>query len=780
MTARPKEATISDENLDVQAPLPFWAVTTVAGSAAGVGAVAWRLQAVAWHEALVLFAAAVAVVLSAFDLYRHRDVAGLRFFVWLGLVGMVSFAGGAVAEISGWDTVTWLCQLLRIATGLGFIGYWLVRRANSNPRETPMIFGDIAFQTSAWALAMWTFMLRPDFNNGESITWKIVALSAFIVLGVALVSAYATTHLVRPTWPHVVGFTLFMTAFAANAIRIGMSLERFDASWQPAMNLCLAVAFCLIPFFTWDLKASLEPPSINYEDGGRSYVVAISGFCAVALVCAVMAKDQMFDYVSLGITCVLVASYFGREVVHGNHTRRLVENSMTIALTDPLTGLGNRRALMSDLHDMTHDDGEINRTLRPVTLFVLDLDRFKEVNKRFGHAYGDRVLIAVSEALTDVSREQENVHAFRLGSDEFAVIVDGPQSKPEDIAGRLRGHVTEVVGNTLEHMGVTSCVGFTTCHPDVDDVDDAFQMVTQATEALRVAKLDRDRVQEYTPSIAAAVHRRSVVEERLREALDRDELQFAFQPIVQLKNNRIVGFETLARWSDSELGFVPPSEFVEVAENTGMVHDLGQCALKAAARVSSSIRRAGLDVFVTVNVSPLQLRARDFTDRIVAVMADFGLPHDAIKIEITENIFMDDDDPAAVTVAELSEHGFTIALDDFGTGYSSLGYMARMPFSVIKLDRSLTRQINDPTIRSVVAALVAVSKSQHTSVVPEGVETEEMADELAALGVEWAQGWLWSKAVPTSQLTELLQTHGHPTAHLDVSEAPNQIDITQA
>lgn len=476
---------------------------------------------------------------------------------------------------------------------------------------------------------------------------------------------------------------------------------------------------------------------------------------------------------------MLITAFLIRELVRGAHAQQILEESRRVALTDSLTGLGNRRSLTTNLNEIIKLHKDNSDIAQPVTLYVLDLDRFKEVNKRFGHAYGDRVLATVGQALMDICHGEENVTAYRLGSDEFAVVVDSPEKQTDEIAGLLREHVSEVVGNTLEDLGVTSCIGYTTCCPDIDDVDDVFQLITQATEALRVAKLDRDRVQEYTPSIAAAVHRRSVVEQRLRQALDRDELQFAFQPIVALSNDRIVGFETLARWSDSELGFVPPSEFVEIAENTGMVHDLGQCALRAAARVSSSIRRAGLNVFVTVNVSPLQLRARDFTERVVTLMEDYGLPHDAIKIEVTENIFMDDDDPAADTVDELNRRGFTIALDDFGSGYSSLGYMARMPFSVIKLDRTLTSQINDPTIRSVVAALVAASKIQETSVVPEGVETEEIAQELRSLGVEWGQGWLWSKAVPCSQLTELLRTHGHPDATLDLNDTvQKEIDIT--
>lgn len=229
-----------------------------------------------------------------------------------------------------------------------------------------------------------------------------------------------------------------------------------------------------------------------------------------------------------------------------------------------------------------------------------------------------------------------------------------------------------------------------------------------------------------------------------------------FQPVVDLQTGGVRALEALARWTDSELGFVHPEHFVSVAEQTGTIHDLGQTAITQSLRMAVQCRDAGQPLYVAVNVSPMQLRHPDFHGTLQRTVAECGAEPSSLMIEVTEAVFMDLRDPAVATLNLLVANGFRIAIDDFGSGYSSLGYMSRLPATVLKIDRTLTTKVLDPKTRHVLRAILDMSAALNLDVIAEGVETTELARAMSDAGAGYGQGWLWSKAVPPQQVLPVL------------------------
>ncbi|MFP5346270.1 MAG: EAL domain-containing protein, partial [Actinomycetes bacterium] len=219
---------------------------------------------------------------------------------------------------------------------------------------------------------------------------------------------------------------------------------------------------------------------------------------------------------------------------------------------------------------------------------------------------------------------------------------------------------------------------------------------------------------------------------------------------------RVKGLEALARWNDRELGSVRPDVFVAAAEQIGLIADLGRQAIEQSLRMASAVDIDRADLTVGVNVSPLQLRCPGFLEELAECLMRYGIPPKRFILEVTEGIFLDPDDVAVQTLHQLAELGVTIAIDDFGSGYSSLGYMSRLPADIIKVDRSLIRQLDDPRTQGVVRAIRDMGDALGLDVVMEGVETPEVAERLRALGGRYGQGWAYSKAVPAAGVPALL------------------------
>ncbi len=423
-----------------------------------------------------------------------------------------------------------------------------------------------------------------------------------------------------------------------------------------------------------------------------------------------------------------------------------------LARFDPLTGLINRFLFGDRLQ------GAIARARRDgglVALMFLDLDEFKAVNDRFGHATGDALLKQVAKRLEASVRESDSV--ARLGGDEFTVILEG-NHRVEDA-----GHVATKILKALEvpytvghrELHVTASIGIA-LYPI--DGDDAEALLRDADIAMYSAKAaGRNTYQYFTPELREQTSERLRVIDELRHALEAgDQLELMYQPKIDALEPRIIGVEALVRWNHPKLGKVQPARFVPLAEETDLIIPLGEWVLFEACRQMKAWEDAGLvDVTVSVNVSSRQLRRGSLVETVAAALDQSGLDPGLLEIELTEGTLVDDTELARRTLERLRSMGVRIAIDDFGTGYSSLSYLQRFSIDALKIDRAFVRDIigNDDAA-ALSAAIIGLAKSLRLDVIAEGVETTDQLQLLMDLGCSKMQGFLVSRPLAPGAFVE--------------------------
>nr|WP_269329634.1 EAL domain-containing protein [Kineosporia babensis] len=430
-----------------------------------------------------------------------------------------------------------------------------------------------------------------------------------------------------------------------------------------------------------------------------------------------------------------------------------------LARFDQMTGLANRTHLLDEVGTwMSGGNPEI-------AVLYADLDGFKAVNDRFGHAAGDRVLVDVAARLDAVAGGVDARRRIisRVGGDEFILALDGigpvaaataAQRLVEAVAPPFR------VGGRTVQLGVSVGVAHS-----ADDADTAATLVHRADLAMYRAKSDgRSRYERWQPELEEKVRRRVDLAIGLRDALERGRLSVAYQPIVRLTDGHVQGVEALLRLPTGVERMpglddvVSPAELVEVAEDTGAITELGEWVLRQAVTQAAGWHRRGLGVSVSVNMSVAQLVSPAFVELVTGMLEATGLPPSRLVLELTESQLVEHSGPAPVALQALRDAGIRLAIDDFGTGYSSLSYLRRMPVSLVKIDRSLLAGLGtDPRAAALLSAVVAMARGLDLSVVAEGMEDLATARALRDLGVQAGQGFALSKALPASELRQLLQ-----------------------
>ena len=422
-----------------------------------------------------------------------------------------------------------------------------------------------------------------------------------------------------------------------------------------------------------------------------------------------------------------------------------------MALHDALTGLPNRVLFRERL------GGRLAGTRDRrggVAVLACDLDRFKAVNDTYGHPAGDALLKVVADRLRGVVRHADTI--ARLGGDEFAIILDGIDDRRcvEGIARRLIDAVERPVpiGGVVAGVGISIGIALAEGETDADD------LFKKADIALYRAKAEgRNTFRHYVPGMDEALTRRSRLERDLHAALGgTGGLTMHYQPILRSADGTLCGFEALMRWHHPELGLVPPSEFIPLAEETGRIVALGAFALHEACRAAA---RWPEELRVAVNVSALQLRQPGLEQTVLAVLAGAQLPAARLEIEITESILVEDDPVSLSCLQRLKALGVCIALDDFGTGYSSLSYLRRFPFDRIKIDRSFIRDIADPDTAAIVGAIVGMAAHFGATVTAEGVETQAQREAVRLLACAEMQGYLFGRPVPAREAEDAIGRH---------------------
>jgi diguanylate cyclase (GGDEF)-like protein len=434
--------------------------------------------------------------------------------------------------------------------------------------------------------------------------------------------------------------------------------------------------------------------------------------------------------------------------------RKLLSQFQTVtelsrmARHDPLTKLPNRLLFHERLAWM---QGEAGPEGGHTALLMLDLDRFKPVNDLHGHAAGDRLLVLVADRLRDTVRAADTV--ARLGGDEFAIL--GHVADPA-MAQNIAQRVLTAISKPFNFMDLTVQIGCSigiALNPAGEGVAEA--LVHQADTALYKAKAEgRNGFCFFEPGMDDAVRRRSEMEIELRQAIRLDRVEPKYQPIVALGDARIVGFEMLPRWSHPRLGDLPPSVFVPLAESLGLIAALSEQLIRKACLVALSWPD---HLFISVNVSPLQLRDRALPDLMRAILEDTGLPARRFEIALTESALVSDFGLAHEILVDLKSTGIRLTLDHFGTGYSSLRHLQSLPLDKIKIDSDFVRSMTSVSAsRKIVAGVIALGHSLGLPIVADGIEDAEAAAMLNRLGCDLGQGWLYGRPDTADAVASLL------------------------
>jgi diguanylate cyclase (GGDEF)-like protein/PAS domain S-box-containing protein len=417
---------------------------------------------------------------------------------------------------------------------------------------------------------------------------------------------------------------------------------------------------------------------------------------------------------------------------------------------DPLTGLPNRGYFLEMLADALRDLGE--RGGQFAVLFI-DLDRFKQVNDNHGHAVGDDLLVATSERIARSLRPGDRV--ARLGGDEFAVLM----TDIEDLAAAAAvvDRLQNAVARPYSVGGAEALIGASVGLVLVDDpVGDPSSILQDADMAMYRAKDGVARFEVFDVDLRTSVFARFETEQALRGALDRDELLLCYQPVIKLASGNIVGGEALVRWRHPTRGLLLPGEFLPLAETTGLIVPISDWTMRTAVETAASWP-ADRRLSVSINFSAQQLTAIDLLPTLEDLLMRNTVTPRQLCVEVLETHLLDN---ANIEVLrEVKRLGITIAIDDFGSGYSSLLYLKRMPADIIKIDRALiTDLVHEPDDRKIVSKLIELAHDLGLSVVAEGVEHTDQTDILRDLGCDFAQGFVWSPAVPAAEFGDLLMT----------------------
>ncbi len=425
------------------------------------------------------------------------------------------------------------------------------------------------------------------------------------------------------------------------------------------------------------------------------------------------------------------------------------------AVHDNLTGLPNRQ-LFIDRLEAVLGFAKADPAMK-CTVVVIDLDRFKQVNDSVGMAIGDSILLTLARRLSRLLKPQDTL--ARLAGDQFAMIILSEREPTRLVA------FAETVRKTLRapitfndrEIFLTASIGLALSDSQTHRSE---ELVKDAELAMYHAKrIGGDRIEVFKPAMRARKTDRLTLESELRRALEREEITILYQPIVRLEDRSIAGFEALARWDHPKMGRMSPSEFISIAEEIGLIVDLGLFMLERTARQLSAWQRSikrREPLFASVNVSSQQLLRQDLIHDLRTVLSRSALARGTLKLELTESLVMENPEHAAQLLTRMRELGAGLALDDFGTGHSSLAYLQRFPFDTIKIDKSFVRMNNKGTRPVILRSIISLAHDLGMDVVAEGAETESDAIELYQLGCEYAQGFIFGEPMSVEAARELL------------------------
>lgn len=427
-----------------------------------------------------------------------------------------------------------------------------------------------------------------------------------------------------------------------------------------------------------------------------------------------------------------------------------------LAFYDPLTNLPNRR-LLSDrlqqaLEHAQRNPGQI------VAALVFDLDNFKTVNDSLGHNYGDDLLKHVAQIFQAQVRSEDTVS--RQGGDEFTIILSGMKQieKIADIADTILQKLSQPINLSGHQVVIGTSIGIAVYPNDAESYD---ELLRNADMAMYHAKEEgKNNFQFFMPAMNKQAHNRLLLENKLRNAIEENHFQLFYQPQLDLKTGDIIGTEALIRWFDPEQGMISPADFIPLAEDTGLIGQIGDWVIEAACRDMKALHEKGFpQIKVAINVSAFQFRhGKHLAEVIRKTLEKYQYPAELLALELTESILIDDIKETLNILNSMRSLGITLAIDDFGTGYSSLSYLKQFPIDILKIDQSFIRDIStDASDKAIVSAIIAMAQQLDIDVLAEGVETVEHQIFLQSQGCDYVQGYLYCKPIPADELFERWQ-----------------------
>ncbi|MDB1124027.1 bifunctional diguanylate cyclase/phosphodiesterase [Vibrio algarum] len=497
-------------------------------------------------------------------------------------------------------------------------------------------------------------------------------------------------------------------------------------------------------FYADDFEEYLVQKQIVLEEQNHQEFVKITSLSAVL--------TMLVTAMSL-ILSNMIASRFGKfqsRISNDFHELESAKDRMQyMALHDALTGLPNRVLLLEDISQGI-ELAKKNKT--ELAVVFVDLDDFKKVNDLYGHSSGDKLLELISRKFETILGPMDTVSRF--GGDEF--IFCFPELRSAEHARDIIKSIRQVFDDQFVIDGkilVTNCSIGVSMYPS--DSDDAESLIRKADIVLYKSKaIHKGEVMFFNHTINEQIQYDYMVEEELRRAVYKNEISVLYQPQIDVKNEKLVSVEALARWSNERLGMVPTVKFIAVAERIGVIDEIGHFVFRRACEDILTISPNGTEcIDVSINISPIQLMAQDFVGEILAIVDEVGISVNRITLEITENVLIDDVDKVTPILHHLRNLGFGISLDDFGTGYSSLSYLNNLPITEIKIDRCFVDKIlvSDQS-STLIKAIIAIGASCDLQVVAEGVETKEQHVRLVSYGCNLVQGYYFDRPLPIDKL----------------------------
>jgi diguanylate cyclase (GGDEF)-like protein len=452
---------------------------------------------------------------------------------------------------------------------------------------------------------------------------------------------------------------------------------------------------------------------------------------------------------------VKTANQLLASIERNTHLRHEAENSLLrLAQYDFLTGLPNRQQLQQQLDKILIDAGRLQRR---VAVLCVGLDDFKGINEQFSYQAGDQLLLALADRLRGHSGRLGAL--ARLGGDQFALVqadIEQPYEAAE-LAQSILDDLEAAFALDPHEIRLRATIGITLFPEDGDSTE---KLLQKAEQTMTLAKTrSRNRYQFYIASVDSEMRRRRELEKDLRDAIHRNQLHLVYQPQISYRENRVVGVEALLRWQHPEHGFVPPDQFIPLAEQNGSIIAIGEWVLDQACRQLREWHDQGfVDLRMAVNLSTVQLHHNELPRVINNLMQMYRLPARSLELEVTETGLMEDITTAAQHLLSLRRSGALIAIDDFGTGYSSLSYLKSLPLDKIKIDKSFVQDVlDDDDDATIVRAIIQLGKSLNMQVIAEGVETAEQEAYIIAEGCHEGQGYLYSKPLQARELTAFLK-----------------------